>query len=235
MASANRRGDRPAGKGAPAAAKAALSPFDCIDAVFVAEARSGSDLPAPTDPEIAFAGRSNVGKSTLLNRLCQRKSLARTSKTPGCTRGVVLFRATLRDKTRFVIADLPGYGFAERSKGERVGWGSLIENYLKRREALAGVVILIDGRRGLQDEEHQLIEYLQHLGRPFLLIATKIDKLSVPDRARALATLRRETRGPVLGVSGATGEGREELLRQIVDLLSPDEAETLTVVAREPD
>ena len=176
-----------------------------------------------------------MGKSTLLNRLCQRKSLARTSKTPGCTRGVVLFRATLRDKTRFVIADLPGYGFAERSKGERVGWGSLIENYLKRREALAGVVILIDGRRGLQDEEHQLIEYLQHLGRPFLLIATKIDKLSVPDRARALATLRRETRGPVLGVSGATGEGREELLRQIVDLLSPDEAETLTVVAREPD
>ncbi len=164
---------------------------------------------------MAFAGRSNVGKSTLLNRLCQRRSLARTSRTPGCTRGVVLFRAGLRDGTRFVIADLPGYGFAERSKAEREAWAGLIERYLQQRASLAGVVILVDARRGIEPEEAQLIEYLEHIKRPFMVAITKVDKLSRAERARALATIHKRTKTPVVGVSGETGEGREEILRRI--------------------
>lgn len=166
-------------------------------------------------PEVAFAGRSNVGKSTLLNRLVQRRSLARTSRTPGCTRGVVLFRALLRDGTAFVIADLPGYGFAERSKGERDAWAGLIERYLKQRASLVGVVILADARRGIEPEEEQLITYLEHIKRPFMVALTKVDKLSKAEKARATAAIHKRTKMPVIGVSGETGEGREEILRRI--------------------
>ncbi len=205
----------------PAARPAAppASPLDCLDAVYVAEARPGQELPTPGDPEVAFAGRSNVGKSTLLNRLCQRRSLARTSRTPGCTRGVVLFRCALRDATRFVIADLPGYGFAERSKAERTGWGGLIESYLQRRASLAGVVVLVDGRRGVQPEEAQLAEYLRHIHRPFFAVATKVDKLSRAERGKVTAAIHRTLGVPVVGASGETGEGREEVLRRIRTLV----------------
>lgn len=188
----------------------------------MAEARIGQELPAPTMPEVAFAGRSNVGKSTLLNRLCQRRSLARTSRTPGCTRGVVLFHASLRDGTNFVIADLPGYGFADRSKAERDAWAGLIERYLRQRASLAGVVILVDSRRGIEPEEEQLISYLEHIHRPFMVAITKIDKLARVERDRAIAAVRSRTRTPVIGVSGESGEGREEILRRIRGLVRFD-------------
>ena len=208
---------RPPGRAAPHP-----SPLDCLDAVYVAEARPGQELPTPGEPEVAFAGRSNVGKSTLLNRLCQRKALARTSRTPGCTRGVVLFRCLLRDDTRFVIADLPGYGFAERSKAERDAWGTLIEGYLQRRASLAGVVVLVDGRRGVQPEEAQLAAYLRHIHRPYFVVATKVDKLARAERGKVLAAIHREFQVPVVGASGETGEGREEVLRRIRGLVRFD-------------
>lgn len=194
------------------------SPLDCVRADFLAQARIGESLPSPTEPEIAFAGRSNVGKSTLLNRLCQRHSLARTSKTPGCTRGVILYGIGLRDGTRFVLADLPGYGFAERSHGERTQWGPLIEGYIQRRGSIAGVVILVDARRGLQDEELQLIEWLEHIHRRYALVLTKIDKLSAGERGRAVAAVRASIQCPVVAVSAQTGHGREELLRLVAKL-----------------
>jgi GTP-binding protein len=165
-----------------------------------------------------------VGKSTLLNRLVQRRSLARTSRTPGCTRGVVLFHASLRDGTNFVIADLPGYGFADRSKSERDAWAGLIERYLKQRASLAGVVILADARRGLEPEEEQLIAYLEHIKRPFMVALTKVDKLSRAEKARAAAVVHGRTKTPVIGVSGETGEGREEVLRRIRALVRFDPA-----------
>lgn len=171
---------------------------------------------------MAFAGKSNVGKSTLLNRLTQRKALARTSKTPGCTRGIVLFRVRLRDDTDFVIADLPGYGFAERSKNERVAWGGLIEDYIQRRASLRLVVVLVDGRRGLADEERQLMDWLQHIHRDFIVAVTKIDKLSKPERGNALRTLRQTTGATVVGVSGLEGDGREDLLRHIRAAVHPE-------------
>ncbi len=200
------------------------SPLDCLDAVYVAEARPGQELPTPGEPEVAFAGRSNVGKSTLLNRLCQRKSLARTSRTPGCTRGVVLFRCLLRDDTRFVVADLPGYGFAERSKAERDAWRTLIEGYLQRRASLAGVVVLVDGRRGVQPEEAQLAEYLRHINRRYFIVVTKVDKLARAERGKVVASIHRTFDVPVVGASGETGEGREEVLRRIRGLVRFDAA-----------
>jgi GTP-binding protein len=187
--------------------------------VYLAEARPGQELPTQNDPEVAFAGRSNVGKSTLLNRLCQRRSLARTSKTPGCTRGVVLFRLTLRGGTRFVIADLPGYGFAERSKTEREAWASMIERFLQRRASLAGVVVLIDARRGVGPDEETLIKYLKHINRTFFVVVTKADKLTRNERVRIVREIQARVGTPVVATSGETGDGREEVLRQLSALV----------------
>ncbi len=164
-----------------------------------------------------------MGKSTLLNRLCQRHGLARTSKTPGCTRGVVLFSVRLRDATRFTIADLPGYGFAERSKAERRAWGSLIEGYIQSRASLAAVVVLVDGRRGLLDDDLQLIEWLQHINRPFVVGVTKVDKLSRAERGRVVAAVKAEANAVVVPLSGETGEGRDDLLRRLKAFVAPDE------------
>lgn len=134
----------------------------------------------------------------------------------------MLFHVGLRDSTHFVIADLPGYGFAERSKSERDAWAGLIERYLKSRASLAGVVILVDGRRGLQDEEAQLIEYLEHIRRPYFIAVTKVDKLTHAERGKVVAAIRRRVKGEVLGVSGETGEGRDEVLRKIRALVRFD-------------
>lgn len=168
---------------------------------------------------MAFAGRSNVGKSTLLNRICQRKSLARTSRTPGCTRGVVIYRCGLRDGTSFQLADLPGYGYAERSRDERRAWAGHIEDFVQRRASLCGVMILVDARRGVEDEELQLIDWLRAINRPYAIIATKIDKVPRSERARALAAIRKQARAEVLATSGESGEGRDELMRHLVRML----------------
>lgn len=168
---------------------------------------------------MAFAGRSNVGKSTLLNRICQRKGLARTSRTPGCTRGVVIYRCGLRDGTSFHLADLPGYGYAERSRDERRAWAGHIEDFVQRRASLCGVMILVDARRGVEDEELQLVDWLRAINRPYAILATKIDKVPRSERARALATIRKQARAEVLGTSGESGEGRDELMRHLVRML----------------
>ena len=203
----------------------APGPLDCLTATYLAEARPGHALPSPTQPEVAFAGRSNVGKSTLLNRLAQRRSLARTSKTPGCTRGVVLFELGLRDGTRLHIADLPGYGFADRSKSERVAWGRHLEEYVQRRASLRAVIVLIDVRRGPQPDDVQLLDWLRFVNRQPIVALTKLDKLSRAEGLSAVAAAHRDLGVPVLGVSGETGLGREDLLRRICALVAPAEAQ----------
>jgi GTP-binding protein len=183
------------------------------EARFLGAASSPGGSPAARLPEVAVAGRSNVGKSSLLNTLLGRHGLARTSATPGRTRQLNFFLVN----DRFVIVDLPGYGFAVGSAAERRAWGPLVEGYLRQRRTLRGVVLLVDLRRGLEDEERQLLAFLAHVALPAALVVTKVDKLGRGARGRALAALREgvDPGIPVLGFSARTGEGREALWRVV--------------------
>lgn len=189
--------------------------MDVIEAEFVITAMKVEGLPPPLFAEVAFAGRSNVGKSSLINNLAQRKKLARTSSTPGCTRGLNLFRLTLRGGAQLDFVDLPGYGFAERSRSERLSWGPMIETFLKKRVGLRGVVLLVDVRRGLEDEEHELLEFLAHIKQKALIVATKLDRLPVSKRKPALLALQKEGGVQAVGFSSVTGDGRDELWRKL--------------------
>jgi GTP-binding protein len=177
-----------------------------------AAARPGQG-PAVGPPEVAIAGRSNVGKSSLINAVLGRRGLARTSGTPGRTRQLNFFLVN----EEFRIVDLPGYGFAVGPERERAAWGPLVEGYLRDRETLAGVIVIVDARRGLEGEEIELLGFLAEVRRPALLVATKIDKLG---RSAATTTLRKLAgvagrAVPVVGFSARTGEGRERLWDEV--------------------
>jgi GTP-binding protein len=224
---------------------------DVDEAVFVAEARALGDLPVAAAPEIAIAGRSNVGKSTLLNRLAGRKGLARTSKTPGRTRGLVMFAlrfprgkvgsgpdAPPVDELRLI--DLPGYGYAQVSQSERRAWQPLIEGYTRTRRALALFVILIDARRGIEDEERQLYEWLGTESVPAQIVFTKVDKLTASargvlrERARAAFRGGRRSGGPLF-VSGQTGEGVDGLWAAIFEAVRSAGPGASSELAEGPD
>jgi len=193
-----------------------------VDAAFVAGAVDEAGLPAPTSAEIAFAGRSNVGKSSLLNAMMQRHSLARTSRTPGCTRQLNVFHVRCADGLEVNFVDLPGYGWARRSKTERGEWQGMIEGYLRHRASLRAVVILVDVRRGPEEEENQLTEFLGQRRavsqpRPLetIFVATKIDKVGAAARKPALDAVKKRVGGGVVGFSAVSGEGREALWARI--------------------
>jgi GTP-binding protein len=167
-------------------------------------------------PEIAFIGRSNVGKSSLINSLLQRKGLAKVSRTPGKTRLVNLFRITSDDPglARFIVVDLPGYGYAKVSKALRAQWAPLIEQYLGGSEQLCTVVVLVESRV-LSEQDRETIAWLLSVGRPPIVVATKVDKLKMSERIGALRRLQ-EGLGliesdAVIPYSSVTGEGRERL------------------------
>ncbi len=126
--------------------------------------------------EIAFAGRSNAGKSSLLNALCNRKVLALTSRTPGRTRHLVFFECDLKKQHRFV--DLPGYGFAKASKNERKLWGKLIGDYFDQRKSLRGIVLISDVRQPLKETDFLLLSYMEKLHLPVHIYFSKLDKIS---------------------------------------------------------
>ena len=191
-----------------------------VDASFAAGAVDVGGLPPPTVVEVAFAGRSNVGKSSLLNAMMQRKSLARTSSTPGCTRQINVFDVRCADGLTLRLVDLPGYGWARRSKAEKSQWQAMIEGYLRGRAGLRAVAILVDVRRGIEDEERQLVDFLRAPRAvsgelALVVVATKIDKVPSSARKPALDALRRSAATPVVGFSAVTGEGREALWDRI--------------------
>src|SRR5690242_9835721 len=145
-------------------------------------ASPGGWRPASALPEVAFSGRSNVGKSSLLNTLVRRKALARVSQTPGKTREINFFRVN----DAFTLVDLPGYGYAQVSKSARAEWRPLIEVYLRHSEQLRGVVQLIDARHDPTALDRQMLEFLAELGAPTIVALTKVDKLRPSARAARL-------------------------------------------------
>jgi len=157
-------------------------------AEFILSASSPWQFPPPTLPEIAFAGRSNVGKSTLINSLLNRKKLVKTSSTPGKTQLINFFK--INDKFHFV--DLPGYGFAKVPENVRKQWQRLIEAYLQERESLRNVVLIVDSRHGPTAQDQQLKQWLDYYERPVLIVASKVDKLRRGQIQKNLKIIRQD-------------------------------------------
>ena len=169
-------------------------------------------------PEIAFGGRSNVGKSSLINALTRRKKLARVSHTPGRTREIHFFNVN----DRFALVDLPGYGYARISKARKAEWVPLIEGYLRSSAKLAGVVQLLDARRDPNEDDLTMLDFLADVGVPTLIAATKVDKLAareIDGRVQALSAALGLDAGQVIPFSAHTGRGRDELAAAIGELL----------------
>jgi GTP-binding protein len=179
----------------------------------------GGWRPEGTLPEIAFAGRSNVGKSSLLNRLVGRRSLARVSRTPGRTREINFFRVN----DQFILADLPGYGYARVSKTRKAEWRPLIEGYLSNTPQLAGVVQLLDMRHEPSDDDVAMLDLLSELEMPTVVVLTKSDKLSkkaAAERIREISLGLGLDPEQTIAFSARTGEGRDELAGAVVSALS---------------
>jgi GTP-binding protein len=169
-------------------------------------------------PEIAFAGRSNVGKSSLLNRLVHRKKFARVSNTPGRTREINFFKVN----GQFVLVDLPGYGYARVSKERRAEWKPLIESYLRGSPELRGIVQLLDARHDPTADDRRMLDFLSDLGVPTVVVLTKIDKIAPAQRADRIAELTGDLDlgdDQVITFSAVTGEGRNDLAEAIEALL----------------
>jgi GTP-binding protein len=174
--------------------------------------------PPPTLPEVAFAGRSNVGKSSLINRLVRRRALARVSKTPGRTREINFFQVN----DLFVLADLPGYGYARIAKSRQAEWWPLIEGYLRTSDRLKGVVLLLDARHDPTEDDRIMLDFLGTLGTPTVVAITKIDKLgrqAASDRVASLTKTLGLDDDQVIPFSAVTGTGRDELAAALVSLV----------------
>jgi GTP-binding protein len=169
-------------------------------------------------PEVAFAGRSNVGKSSLLNRLVRRKAFARVSNTPGRTREINFFKVN----DRFVLVDLPGYGYAQISKARKAEWLPLIEGYLRQAAALRGVVQLLDVRHAPSRDDLQMLDFLADVGVPTIVVLTKIDKLrprELPERVRELSAELQLDEDQMIPFSAVSNAGRDELAEAVVALV----------------
>jgi GTP-binding protein len=182
-----------------------------MDAAFLKSAHEASQYPPPNKAEVAFAGRSNVGKSSLLNTLVNRKNLARTSSTPGRTQALNFFRVN----DRFTFVDLPGYGYARVSREVKKSWRGMVEAYLRNRPNLKAVVVIVDVRRDLEEDDRSLMEWLKQEGKNVLPVLTKIDRLTRRERESRARKMENDLSGivsqkPIL-FSAKTGEGRKEI------------------------
>lgn len=186
-------------------------------------AAAGGWRPETSLPEVAFSGRSNVGKSSLINALVRRKALARVSKTPGRTREIHFFGIN----DAFTLVDLPGYGYAKISKERQAEWRPLLEGYLRGAPSLRGVVQLLDVRRDPTDDDLQMFDLLADIGLPTLVCVTKVDKLSKGAAAKQVQSLALRLGldpAQVISFSAVTGAGRDELAEAVMSLVTADPA-----------
>lgn len=198
-------------------------------ATFYQSASMVSQLPAPRGPEVCFVGRSNAGKSSAINVLTNQKRLAYSSKTPGRTRLINMFGIPDPldpEHPLGYLVDLPGYGFASVALAAQQEWGRELGNYLVQRPSLAGVVLLIDIRRGITKQDYGLVEWIAQAKRPVLILLTKADKLPYGQRQKAIATIRKEVAtqlGDVetIAFSATNRIGLEEATEKILNWISP--------------
>ena len=191
---------------------------------FLTAATSVGHFPAPALPEVAFLGRSNVGKSSVINSLLGKK-IAKTSSTPGRTRSINFFEVRWpgRPQPEVIFADLPGYGYARVPKEIAAQWSGFIEPYLKERPCLALCLALVDVNVPPQDSDRQLLEFLASIDRPAVIVGTKADKLSGNTLRRALDTFKEAMPSArVVPYSARTGNGRDELWHEIRAVLKPE-------------
>ena len=198
-----------------------------IKSDYVASAVRSSQYPTEILPEIVFIGRSNVGKSSLINSLTNRKNLAHTSQTPGKTQTINFYKATLKITEppalkNFYLVDLPGYGYAKTSKTNRSIWAKFIDEYLKKSPQIKFVCQLVDIRHAPQDSDLATFENILEKNLPVLIVATKSDKLSKNERAKNLAVIKKTfniEELPILPYSSKNNEGHSDLLDVIADSL----------------
>lgn len=182
------------------------------EAEFMRSAASAADFPPESLPEVAFLGRSNVGKSSLLNRLTGQKELAFTSAKPGCTQLINFYRVN----RGLCLVDLPGYGYARVPVEVKARWKRLIESYLTQRQTLEMAVLLLDARRGWMEQDLELREWLDFQRLPFIVVATKTDKLNRTEETRGLAAIGAEAPdSTVVPFSARTGRGVREIWQAI--------------------
>ena len=174
--------------------------------------------PETTLPEVAFAGRSNVGKSSLINTLLRRSKAARVSNTPGRTREINFFKVN----DQFVLVDLPGYGYARIAKERKAEWKPMIESYLKGSQNLRGIVQLLDVRHDPTKDDLQMLDFLATVGVPTMVVMTKTDKLTKAQAAARITQISSSLgleEDQVIGFSSTTGAGRDDLAESLVALI----------------
>ena len=196
-------------------------------AEFITSLPAYRDFPGRGLPEIAFAGRSNVGKSSLLNSLTRRRGLAKVSATPGKTRLINVFR--INDICHLI--DLPGYGYAQVDKGEKQRWGEMMDGYFRKSDALRLTLHLVDIRHAPTKDDLTMNAFLRESGLNFYIVATKLDKISRAQRMPCLTLLYRTLSvqpWQVLPYSSETGEGRDKLLDLIYTAICPNQSEEIT-------
>jgi GTP-binding protein len=202
------------------------------NATFITSAAKADQFITPQKPMIAVCGKSNVGKSSFINMLANRKKLAKTSSEPGRTRLVNYF-----DFGEFVLADLPGYGFARVSKSEKIKWAKTLDDFFKQKQNISHVFMLVDSRHDPTADDAQMMEYLHFYTLPFTVVLTKADKLSrmkVKEHKKAIAADLYLGEKNLIATSAETGFGKDEILEkiaQIIDLQLSGEF----VVDEEPD
>jgi GTP-binding protein len=183
---------------------------------FVKSAKQANDFPKDRKPEIAFCGRSNSGKSSLLNALTNSQGLARTSSSPGRTQLINFF---LVDGQTYYV-DLPGYGYAKVPKGIRDTWGEMVEGYLRNREPLKLAIMLVDSRIPPTDSDQTMKEWLDHFGIPNLVVLTKSDKISRNELTKAMRTCAQTLQTKeIIAFSAITGFGKDAVLKKIRDAI----------------